>query len=267
MDILSYSFMQRAFAAGIMIAIICPVIGTFIVLRRMSMIGDALSHVSLAGVALGMLLGFNPFWGALIMSAVAAVFIEYLRNYFKKYAEISLAVVMSGGIGLATILISLGRAFNVDLFSYLFGSIVAVTDSDLKLILCVGIFIILSMVFIYRKLFYMTFDEEAARFSGVNTGAVNIFFTILTALTVALSIRVVGTLLVSSLMVIPAAVSIQLGKSFKSTMAISVAVAVVSVVAGLVSSFVWDLAPGGTIVIASVIILAVVLLTKRRADK
>ncbi|MDI6601045.1 MAG: metal ABC transporter permease [Thermoanaerobacteraceae bacterium] len=263
MDILSYAFMQRAFAAGIMIAIICSIIGTFIVLRRMSMIGDALSHVSLSGVAAGMLLGFYPFLGALVMSALAALFIEFLRNYFKKYAEISLAVVMSGGIGLATILISLGRAFNVDIFSYLFGSIVAVTPADLWLILAVGIFILLSMIYIYRRLFYMTFDEDAAKFSGVNTGAINIFFTILTALTVALSIRVVGTLLVSSLMVIPAAVGIQIGKSFKATMAISIIVALVSVIVGLIASFIWNLAPGGTIVITSVLILVVVLLWKR----
>lgn len=263
MDILSYAFMQRAFAAGIMISIICPIIGTFIVLRRMSMIGDALSHVSLSGVALGMLLGFNPFVGALVISAVAALFIEFLRNYFKKYAEISLAVVMSGGIGLATILISLGRAFSVDLFSYLFGSIVAVTTTDLWLILTVGIFICISMVYIYRRLFYMTFDEDAARFSGINTGAINIFFTILTALTVALSIRVVGTLLVSSLMVIPAAVSIQVSKSFKSTMGISIVVALVAVIVGLIASFVWDLAPGGTIVMTLVLILLGVLLWKR----
>nr|WP_238988870.1 metal ABC transporter permease [Calorimonas adulescens] len=263
MDILSYAFMQRAFAAGIMIAIICPVIGTFIVLRRMSMIGDALSHVSLSGVAAGMLFGFYPFTGALIMSALAALFIEFLRNYFKKYAEVSLAVVMSGGIGLATILISLGRSFNVDLFSYLFGSIVAVTPADLWLILVIGIFICLSMVYIYRRLFYMTFDEDAAKFSGIDTRAINIFFTMLTALTVALSIRVVGTLLVSSLMVIPAAVSIQVSKSFKATMAISIVVALVSVIVGLIASFVWDLAPGGTIVITSVLILVVVLLWKR----
>jgi len=263
MYILSFDFMQRAFIAGVITAVLSSVIGVFIVLRRMSLVGDSLSHSALAGVAAGMLCGFYPFYGALIFSVLAALLIEYLREAFEKYAEVALAVVMCGGMGLAVVLISLGKSFNADLFSYLFGSLMAVSSEDIRVISAVGLFIIASVIFIWRELYSITFDEEAARISGVPVKAVNVFFTVLMALSVALSVRVVGTLLVSALMVIPAAVSLQTARSFRQTFTISVAVALFSVIAGLLSSFYFDLAPGGTIVLIASAILMMVLIFKR----
>lgn len=262
MYILSFDFMQRAFAAGIITALLASVMGVFIVLRRMSLVGDSLSHAALAGVAGGMLFGIYPFYGALIFSGAAAVFIELIRSAFKKYSEVALAVVMSGGMGLAVVLISLGKSFNADLMSYLFGSLVAVSPLDLIIISIVGFFIMVSMILLYRELFSVTFDEEAAGLAGIPVQAVNIYFTLMTALVVALSVRVVGALLISALMVIPAAVSLQLAKSFKSTFIIAVGVALFSVITGLYTSFIFDLAPGGTIVLIASAILMIVISIK-----
>lgn len=262
MNILSYDFMQRAFAAGIITALLASVMGVFIVLRRMSLVGDSLSHAALAGVAGGMLFGIYPFYGALIFSGVAAVLIEFIRSAFKKYSEVALAVVMSGGMGLAVVLISLGKSFNADLMSYLFGSLVAVSYQDIMIISILGFFIIVSMVLLYRELFSITFDEEFAVVSGIPVKRINFYFTLLTALVVAISVRIVGALLISALMVIPAAVGLQLAKSFKSTFVIAISVALFSVITGLYISFVFDLAPGGTIVLIASAILMIVICLK-----
>ena len=262
MYILSFDFMQRAFIAGIITALLASTIGVFVVLRRMSLVGDSLSHTALAGVAGAMLLGYYPFYGALFATVVAALLIEVIRNSFKKYAEVALAVVMSGGMGLAVVLISLGRSFNTDLVSYLFGSLVAIMPRDLSIISGLGVIIVFSIAFLYRELFAITFDEEAARLSGVNVRAVNLYFTIIIALVVALSVRVVGALLISALMVIPAAVSLQVARSFKQTFVIAIGVALFSVIMGLYLAFVFDLAPGGTIVLIAAAILMITLIAK-----
>jgi len=267
MYIFSFDFMQRAFIAGIITAVLASAMGVFVVLKRMSLVGDSLSHAALSGVAAGMLFGFYPFYGALVFSALAALFIEVIRKAFDKYAEVALAVVMSGGMGLAVVLISLGHSFNADLFSYLFGSLVAVSPSDVWVISGVGIFIIVSLAVLSRELFSITFDEESARLSGIPAGTINTYFTLLTALAVALSVRVVGTLLVSALMVIPAAVSLQTARSFRATFVIAIAVAVFSVISGLYISFIFDLAPGGIIVLIAAAILIAVIAAKRLAGR
>ncbi|TYP51676.1 metal ABC transporter permease [Thermosediminibacter litoriperuensis] len=267
MEIFAYSFMVRAFIAGVAAAVLTSTIGVFVVLRRMSIVGDSLSHASLAGVAAGMLFGFYPFYGALLFSVLAALLIEVMRAAFKRYAEVAIAVVMSAGMGTAVVLISLGKSFNADLFSYLFGSLMAVTPGDIKVISTLGLFVIASIILLRRELFAVTFDEDTARLSGIPVKAVNAYFSVITALTVALSVRVVGTLLVSALIVIPAAVSLQLARSFRSAFFISNAVAIFSVVAGLYISFYLDLAPGGTIVLIASSVLFMVLLLKKGVRK
>ncbi len=263
MEMLQYDFMQRAFVAGILISIICPIIGTFVVLRRMSMIGDTLSHASLAGIAAGMLGNFYPLGGAIIFSVVAAVGIEKLRKSFTQYAELSISIVLSASVGLAVVMISLADSFNADLMSYLFGSIIAVTSKDIILMAGISIFIILSVWLIYKELLYITFDEEGAELSGMPTGALNIFFTVLTALTIVVSMRIVGTLMISSMLVVPVAASLQISKSFKSTMIYSIVFALLAVILGLSASYYLNLAPGGTIVLLSVIILLIVIGIKK----
>ncbi len=266
LEMLSYGFMQRAFLAGIIVAIICPAIGVFLVLRRMSMIGDTLSHVALAGVAGGILGGIYPIYSALGFSILGALGIEKLRKEYEQYAELSIAIMLSIGIGLATILISLGNS-NAAIYSYLFGSIGLVSEQDILVISILGIFIIFSIIVFYKALFYMAFDEEAAKLAGVPIKLVNLYFTILVAMTIAISMRIVGALLISSLMIIPVAASLQIAKSFKETFIYSIIFGVLSVLLGLSISFYGDLAPGGTIVISSVILLFFALIVKKGKKK
>mgnify|MGYP000193837298 CR=1 FL=1 len=263
MEMLQYDFMQRAFVAGILISIICPIIGTFVVLRRLSMIGDTLSHASLAGIAAGMLGNFYPIWGAMIFSVAAAIGVEKLRKNFSQYAELSISIVMSASIGLAVLMISLADSFNADLMSFLFGSIIAVTSRDIGIIGITSIFIIISVFLLYKELLYIAFDEEGAALAGVPTETLNIFFSVLTALTIVVAMRVVGILMISSMLVVPVATSMQISKSFKSTMLNSMIFAFSAVVLGLTTSYYFNLAPGGAIVVLSVVILLLVIGTKK----
>ncbi|SHJ35610.1 metal ABC transporter permease [Lutispora thermophila] len=262
MEILQYEFMQRAFIAGIMVAITCPLIGIFIVLKRLSMIGDTLSHASLAGIAAGMLWGFYPFWGALIFTLIGAVAIEKLRKTFSKYAEISNSIILSAGIGIAVVMIGLAKGFNTDLMGYMFGSIAAVSSKDIYIMGILSVIIILSVIVLHKKLFYIAFDEEGAQVSGVSVNFLNMYLTILTGLTVVVSMRIVGIFMVSSMLVVPVAAAIQTGQGFIKTTAISVIFALISVIFGLVLSYYFDIAPGGTIVLLSVGILVGVLFIK-----
>lgn len=262
MDLFQYEFMQRAFAVGIMIAVISPLIGTFVVLRRLSMIGDTLSHASLAGIAAGMLGGFYPIWGALIFSVAAALGIEKLRKSFSQYAELSISVILSASIGLAVVFISLADSFNADLMGYLFGSIIAVTAKDVYTVLGLSLIILVSICLFHKEFFYIAFDEEGAELAGIPVGVLNIYFTVLTAMAIVVSMRVVGILMVSSMLVVPVAASLLVSRSFKSTMLLAVAFALISVVLGLIASFYLDLAPGGTIVLISVAILLIAIAVK-----
>jgi len=256
-ELLTFEFMQRAFIAGLLVAV------TFVVVRRLSMIGDTLSHASLAGIAAGMLGGFYPLWGALIFSLAAAIGVEKLRKRFSQYAELSISIVLSASIGLAVVLISLAKSFNADLMSYLFGSIIAVNMLDIYTILALSVIILISVLLLYKEFFYMAFDEEGAELSGIPVATLNIYFTALTAMTIVVSMRVVGILMVSSLIVVPVACSLLIAKSFKNTIVLSVVFALISVVVGLFTSYYFDLAPGGSIVLTSVLILLIVLGFKR----
>lgn len=257
LDIFSYSFMQRSLIMGIIIAIIAPTIGLFLVLRRLSVIGDALSHVALSGAAFGLLLGIYPVYTAIGFSIIAALGVEKLRKEYSEYAELSLSIVLSAGIGLASILISLGNTTGI--FAYLFGSLALVTEKDIWVVFILGVFIILSIVYLYKGLFYITFDEESAKMAGVPVRKMNVFFSILVAVTIGISMRTVGVLLISSLMILPVATSLLIAKSFKQALLYSNLFGVLSVVLGLILSFYLDLAPGGTIVMTALSILIIVM--------
>jgi zinc transport system permease protein len=262
-EILQYGFMQRAIVAGLVIGLICPLVGIFLVLRRMSLIGDSLSHVALSGVAAGILAGFSPVYGALLFSVIAAVSIEFLRKVYSKYAELSIAIILSAGIGVAVILISLSRSFSVDLFSYLFGSINTVTKRDLQAVIVLGVLVVLCIAYFFRELFFISFDEEGAILSGIKVDILNLIFIVMIALVITVSMRIVGILLVSSLMVIPVATGLQIAKSFKQAVWFSVLFAEISILAGIVISYYFELASGGTIVVFSVVLLLAILLLKK----
>lgn len=258
-----YEFIVRGLEAGILVAILAPLIGIFLVLRRYSLIADTLSHVSLAGVAVGLLAKINPIITALIATVISAVWIERLRLSKKVYGETALALFLSGGLALAVVLISLAHGFNVNLFSYLFGSIVTVKFTDVIIIATLSAAVIVILFAFYKELVYISFDEESAQVSGIPTRAINILFILLAAVAIALAIPIVGVLLVSALVVIPVITALQLKKSFKQTILWAELFSVVSVIAGIISSFYFDISPGGTIVLITIVIFCIVALWKR----
>jgi zinc transport system permease protein len=237
--------------------------GLFLVLRRLAMIGDTLAHVSIAGVALGFLIEVYPVAVGLLFAILASFAIEMLRRTYRTYAELSIAIIMSGGIALASLLFTMGKGFNVNVTSYLFGSIYTLDSTDLIVIAVVTV-IVLTMVLIHKKeLFLLTFDEDAAAVSGLPVKYFNIMLSILTALVISASIKIVGALLVSALLVIPAACGLALSRSFKQAVILVVIIGEVAVLAGLWIAGVANLAPGGTIVLLLIGILAVSVATTR----
>ena len=243
--------MQRAFAAGLMVAVLCPTIGVFIVLRRLSMMGEMFCNVSLAGVALGIITGVYPLATAVGLSLTAAAVLEVLRRTYRIFGDLAIALMISFGISLAVTLISLARAMDAAFFSYLFGSVIAITRQDLWLILILGTLVLALVYVLHKELFVIAFDEEGARAAGVRVDLVNALFVLATALTITLSIRVVGILLVSSLITVPVAAALQLSRSYRATVLYSYLFAILAVLLGLYIAFHADLAPGGSIVLTS----------------
>jgi len=269
--ILQYEFLQNAFLTGIIIGIIAPLIGVFVVVRRLSLIADALSHVTLAGIAASLLLEkrflpvgtLNPIYMGMFFSVAGSLLIEKLRSVYKHYEELAIPIIMSGGVGLSVLFISLADGFNTDLFSYLFGSVSAVTRLDLWTILIISIFVIAIVSMLYKELFIISFDEEHAKASGLPVKGLHLLFMIMVALVIASSMRIVGVLLVSSLMTLPVAAAIRIAHGFKQTIIYSIIFGETSVLGGLIISYYLDLAPGGTIVIISIIILMVTIFVKK----
>lgn len=266
--ILQYEFLQNAFLTGIIIGAIAPLVGVFVVVRRMSMISDALSHVALAGIAFSLLLqksflslaGLNPLYIGMAFSVGGSLFIEKLRGVYKHYQELAIPIIMAGGMGLSVIFISIAEGFNTDLYGYLFGSVSAVSRTDLYLITGVGIAVALILFLLYKELFLLSFDEEHAKASGIPYQAIHFVFIVMVALVIAASMKIIGILLVSSLMTLPVAASLRFAKGFKQMIAYSVIFGEVSVVGGLFLSYNMDLAPGGTIAIIAVLILIISIL-------
>ncbi|HLV09198.1 MAG TPA: metal ABC transporter permease [Halanaerobiales bacterium] len=260
-EFLTYNFMQRAFIIGNIIALIAPLIGVFLILRRLALIGNTISHVALAGIALGLFLGIYPVYMAILVSVVAALGIEKLRNSYQDYAELSLSVILASGLGLATILISLSSNSS-GIMSYLFGSITLVNRQDIYLIVPLGIVIVSLLVKYYYGFFYISFNEREARLAGVPVSLLNFIFMFIISITISISVRVIGALLIASLISLPVAAAIQIARSFKQTIIFSIIIALISVNTGLIVSFYCNLAPGGTIILTNVVWLLFILLYK-----
>ena len=257
-----YEFMRKAFLVGILISITIPLIGSTVVLKRLSMIGDALSHASLAGVTGGILLGVNPVLGAVITCILAALSIESIRKRMSNYTEVSIAIITSAGVGLAGVLS--GFIKNITSFnSFLFGSIVTISNTEVLIVIVVSVTVVLTCIFLYKELMHISFDEESAKLSGINVEVVNFVFVFLTAITVSIASRTVGALIVSSLMVVPVATSIMIAKSYKSMMIISVVFAFVEVISGITISYYAGLKPGATIVLLAVILFIITSFFRR----
>jgi zinc transport system permease protein len=247
--------MQRAVLAGIVIALVCPAIGVFLIPRRLSLIADTLAHVALAGVALALVVNAAPLLGALVVTVAGAVGIERLRARGALHGDASLAVFLSGGFALAIVLIGLARGFNADLFAILFGSIVTVTPSELVLITALGLVVAVALTVFYQPLLAVTVNEDLARTSGVRVTALNVMLSVLTALTTVVAMRIVGVLLVSAMIVIPTLSGFALGRSFRQALVLAIAAALLAVVSGLMLAYVLSLAAGGVIVLTALLIL------------
>ena len=263
LDLFHYSFILRGLEAGIIIAVIAPLIGIFLVLRRYSLIADTLSHVSLAGIAVGLILKVNPLITAIIAAVVSSIAIERLRISKRVFGESALSIFLSGSLALAIVLISIAHGFSVDLFSYLFGSITTVKQFDVYVIGILGIFILGAIGAFYKELVYITIDEEAAKVSGIPTRFINVLLIILAAFTVALSIPIVGVLLISALIVIPVVTALQLRASFKRTIFIAEIISVLSVISGIIVSYYLNLSSGGTIVLVTLSFFLLALLFRK----
>ena len=269
--LLKYEFLQNAFLSGMIIGMIAPLLGVFIVVRRLSLIADALSHVTLAGIAGSLYLSqsfvglatLNPIYLGIVASVSGSILIERLRRLYKHYEELAIPIIMSGGLGVSAIFISLASGFNTDLMSYLFGSVSAVSRQDLYVVLAVAIIVFIFLFAFFKELFVLSFDEEYAKASGLPAKWVHFLFMIVVALVIAASMRIVGILLVSSLITLPVAAAMRIAKGFKEAIVYSIVFGELAVVIGLVSAFYLNLAPGGTIVVTSIIILLIVILAKK----
>ncbi|WP_089965356.1 metal ABC transporter permease [Lihuaxuella thermophila] len=266
-----YEWMQNALYAGVIVGLISPLVGVYLVVRRLSLIAEALSHVTLSGVAAGLLLqkelplfqAVNPLYTGMAFAVIGSMFVERIRRLYRSYQELAIPIILSGGIGLGVVLISAGDGFNVDIAGYLFGSILTVGKEELTAILMIGALVLLFFFSFYKEMFALSFDEENAVITGIPRRVVNFLFILIVALVISAAIRVVGILLVSALMTIPVAASLQFTASFRQTIVWSVLFSELAVLSGLFAAYYLNWASGGTIVLVSIAILLLVLLIKR----
>jgi len=253
-----YAFIQNAFIVALLISVVCPLIGMFLVLRRYSMIGDSLAHASLAGVAVGLLLNINPILSAFCLTSFFGVLIEALRRRFRRYAELILVIVLSLSVGIAITIISSGLV-HANVESFLFGSILTVSREDVWSVFILSIISIFLILRLYPQLVFLTFDEDGAKIAGVKSQIINYVFAVLVAATISVSIRIVGILVISSLIALPVATALQLQRGFRRTLQLSVLFSFIDILAGLFVSYWIDAAPGGVTAIVSVLLLMMVM--------
>lgn len=252
LDILTYGFMQRALITGIIVSVTCSMIGLFLVLKRYSLFGDALSHVAFGGIALGFFLNIYPIWTALVVSVSTALGITKLRKSTKISGDAAVAVLLSSGLAMGVLLISASHGFTIDLFSFLFGSILLTSVQDTLLISAVSCGVIATIIAIRKPLMHFTFDEEQAKVHGIPVEKLNYLFMALAAVAVIATMRLVGILLISALIVLPNVTSIMMGRGFKKTMLISISLSATATIAGIITSYYLNLAPSGSIVMLMV---------------
>lgn len=267
LEILELGFVQRALIAAAAVAITSSVIGLFLVLRRNSLFGDALSHVAFGGIAIGFVTNTYPLWTGLALSVLGALGITKLRQSAKIPADAAVAILLSSGLALGIVLMSLSGGLTTDLFSILLGSIFLVSVEDTVAILAMTGIILAIVILLYRQLMYVTFDEEQAKVSGLQISKLNYLFIVIASVGVLVSMRLVGILLVSSLIVIPNVTALLFGKGFKKTALISVGVSLVSVMSGITVSYAFNIPPAGTIVLVSITIFLTALAGKNIVKK
>ena len=261
-EILSFGFMQNAIISGIAISLICSTVGLFLVLRKYSLFGDALAHSAFGGVALGLFLGVYPLWAAYVVSILSALGLTKIRQKFDISGDAIIAILLSSGIAIGIVLISLSGGFSIDIFSFLFGSILLVSTENVIIVLglCAAIFIILITG--YKKFMYITFSEEQAQVSGIPVQKLNYLLIAIAGVTVVTSMQLVGVLLVSALFVIPNVTAMMFKRSFKQTIILSMSFSVFSTVTGIMISYPLDIAPSGMVVLLAIMLFIGSLIIK-----
>ncbi|SUM18377.1 ABC transporter [Staphylococcus epidermidis] len=268
--LLNFDFIRYSLISGLLIGFIAPLIGAFIVVRRLSLIADALSHVTLGGISFGMFLltiipvfsVINPMWFGILFAVIGALLIEKLRTSFSNYQEIAIPIIMSAGIALSAIFISLADGFNQEIVVLLFGSISAVNISDLTTIIIITIIVLIFIVLFYKELFILSFDEEYSKVIGIPKW-IQFLFIVIVAMVISASMRVVGILLVSALITLPIAISMRITKGFKQLIALSVILGELSVILGLIIAFYMNISPGGVIVVLLVLMLILTMIIQK----
>ncbi|WP_305808868.1 metal ABC transporter permease [Staphylococcus epidermidis] len=268
--LLNFDFIRYSLISGLLIGFIAPLIGAFIVVRRLSLIADALSHVTLGGISFGMFLltiipvfsVINPMWFGILFAVIGALLIEKLRTSFSNYQEIAIPIIMSAGIALSAIFISLADGFNQEIVGLLFGSISAVNISDLTTIIIIAIIVLIFIVLFYKELFILSFDEEYSKVIGIPKW-IQFLFLVIVAMVISASMRVVGILLVSALITLPIAISMRITKGFKQLIALSVILGELSVILGLIIAFYMNISPGGVIVVLLVLMLILTMIIQK----
>ena len=250
------TYMQLALLAGIVVGATAPLIGVFLVQKGLSLMGDGIGHVAVAGIGASLLLDTSPTWTALLVAVAAALVIEFLRTRGSATGDLALALVFYGGIAAGVVLAS-RSATNTNLQPYLFGSILTATADDVWTVIALGAVIAVAIAFTGRALLAVVLDEDSARVSGIPARTLNTMLAVLTAVTVVMAMRIVGVLLIAALMVLPVATSRLLARSFRATLVGAVAVGVVSAIVGLFAARQWALAAGGAIVLVAAALFAV----------
>ena len=258
-----YGFMRQAFQASFLISIIAPILGLFLILRRQTLLADTLSHVSLVGVALGLLLGVAPTWTNIVVVIFASILLEYIRIIYKSYTEISVAIMMSGGMALALVLMSFNDTTAMSLNTFLFGSIVTISVEQVLFLLVLTLLIITLYIFFRRPMYVLTFDEETAFTAGLPVRMMSIAFNVITGVAIAIIMPIVGALLVSAILILPAAISMRLSKSFTGVILIGIVLAMIGMSSGLTISYYQGTPPGATITLVFLVIFFIVILLEK----
>lgn len=268
MEMFSYGFMMRAFVAASFMAVIAPLLGVFLVVRRQSLLADTLSHVSLAGIALGFFINMNPTITTLIVVIISAVVLEYLRMIYQTYSEVSTAILMSGGLAVALVLMNANQGeSSMRIQQYLFGSIVTINQNQV-IILGVLLIVLVSIFILFKRPMYvLTFDESTAHVDGLPVKWMSLLFNVLTGIAITVMIPIAGALLVSAIMVLPAAIAMRIGKSFNSVLVFSVLIGLFGMLSGLVTSYQIDTPPGATITLVFISLFIILMLVKMILSK
>lgn len=264
MEMFSYEFMIRALLAASFMAVIAPMLGVFLVVRRQSLLADTLSHVSLAGIALGFFVNVNPTITTLIVVVISAIVLEYLRVVYSTYSEVSTAILMSGGLAVALVLMNANKGnSSMRIQQYLFGSIVTISWDQVKILGVLLVVLLVMFILFKRPMYVLTFDEDTAHVDGLPVRWMSLLFNVLTGVAITVMIPIAGALLISAIMVLPAAISMRLGKGFNRVLLLSVVIGLIGMLSGLVTSYQVDTPPGATITLIFIFIFCLVMVGKK----